>query len=115
MAWTEPQVPGTSPQRWLPGDALALLKGVFSKHASIDSVTLYGSRAKGSHRPNSDIDLLLTAPGMSWTEFNVLESEIDDLLLPWKVDLALRHQVENDELLAHVERVGIRLYPLTKD
>ncbi|WP_353744218.1 nucleotidyltransferase domain-containing protein [Marinobacter sp.] len=36
-------------------------------------MTLYGSRAKGTYRYNSDIDLMLTAPGLSWPEFNEIE------------------------------------------
>ena len=53
---------------------------------------------------------MMTAPTLSWQEFNQIELEIDDLLLPWKVDLALKHQVDNEELLEHVARVGIRIY-----
>ena len=30
---------------------------------------------------------------------------VDDLLLPWRVDLALRHELP-DDLEAHVQRVG---------
>jgi hypothetical protein len=39
-----------------------------------------------------------------------LEAAIDDLLLPWKVDLSLKHQIEDPDLLAHIERVGTPLY-----
>ncbi|MGC8121104.1 nucleotidyltransferase family protein [Marinobacter sp. VGCF2001] len=94
----------------LPPQVIKSLQGVFSQHHAIERVTLYGSRAKGNYRPNSDIDLLLTAPALPWQEFNQIELEIDDLLLPWKVDLALKHQVENEELLKHVDRVGIPLF-----
>ena len=34
-----------------------------------------------------------------------LMAAIDDLLLPWTVDLALRHELPPD-LLSHVQRVG---------
>jgi hypothetical protein len=34
---------------------------------------------------------------------------IDDLLLPWQVDLSLLAQL-NDDLRTHVERVGWRLF-----
>lgn len=94
----------------LPESALASLVNLFRKHHSIDAVYLYGSRAKGNYRNNSDIDLLLIAPGMDWSAFHSLESEVDDLLLPWKVDLALKHQAENQDLLAHVDRVGVLLF-----
>jgi hypothetical protein len=30
---------------------------------------------------------------------------VDDLLLPWQVDMALRHQLP-DDLLGHINRVG---------
>ncbi len=44
------------------------------------------------------------------TDLPRLDGEIDDLLLPWKVDIALRHQIENPDLLAHIDRVGIAIY-----
>ncbi|MEX0606045.1 MAG: nucleotidyltransferase domain-containing protein [Marinobacter sp.] len=99
----------------LPAHTVEHLGNAFTNHESIESVTLYGSRANGNYRYNSDIDLLLTAPEMTWAEFNRLECDIDDLLLPWKVDLALKHHVENQNLLAHVERIGIVIYQRRPD
>lgn len=93
----------------LPDYVFQDLRRVFLSHPQVQRVVLYGSRAKGNFRPNSDIDLMLIAPDISWSEFVQIEAEIDDLLLPWKVDLALEHQVENDELLEHVQRVGVRV------
>jgi predicted nucleotidyltransferase len=107
MALAETALGGRS--TGLPDYVLENLRGTFLGHPVVQGVVLYGSRAKGNFRPNSDIDLMLIAPEISWREFNQIEGEIDDLLMPWKVDLALEHQVENDELLDHVKRVGIRL------
>ena len=106
---TSPDSANPKDQFGLPPDAMENLKRVFARHPTIEGVTLYGSRTKGNYRYNSDIDLMLTAPELSWSEFCQLELEIDDLLLPWKVDLALKHQVENKDLLDHVERVGVRV------
>jgi hypothetical protein len=39
-----------------------------------------------------------------------IENELDDLLLPWKIDLAIRQRIDNAELLSHIERVGKTLY-----
>ncbi|WP_223807928.1 nucleotidyltransferase domain-containing protein [Marinobacter sp. R17] len=94
----------------IPVQAWGRLKAAFGKYSAVHAATLYGSRAKGNYRHNSDIDLMLTAPTLSWSEFNQLEQDIDDLLLPWKIDLTLRHQVENPDLLEHVDRVGITIY-----
>ncbi|GHD54624.1 Predicted nucleotidyltransferase [Marinobacter persicus] len=94
----------------LPSYVLESLKKIFQRHTRIEHATVYGSRAKGNYRYNSDIDIMLTAPDLPWQEFIQMEMEIDDLLLPWKVDLALKHHVENPDLLDHVGRVGVPIY-----
>ena len=38
---------------------IALLRGVFCHHPEISEVRLFGSRAKGTHAPQSDVDLAL--------------------------------------------------------
>ncbi|HEY5769826.1 MAG TPA: nucleotidyltransferase domain-containing protein [Terrimicrobium sp.] len=40
-------------------DELTLVAGVFRRHPEIRSVKLFGSRAKGTHTPHSDVDLAL--------------------------------------------------------
>lgn len=94
----------------LPPQALARLNAVFRKWPQIDRVILYGSRAKGNFRTGSDIDLCLEADTMQTAELLQLCAEIDDLLLPWKIDLALKHTIENADLVAHIERVGVPVY-----
>ncbi len=96
----------------LPESAVAKLRAIFSEYPEIDRVILYGSRALGSCRTGSDIDLTLEAKGMNLSELLAIENRIDDLLLPWKVDLSLRHKIENPELLAHIDRVGVTFYPV---
>jgi uncharacterized protein len=94
----------------LPDDVLPRLLAVLSGNRKIRQITLYGSRAKGSARPGSDIDLCLDGDALSLRELDELEAEIDDLLLPWKVDITVRQQIDNPDLIAHIERVGVRLY-----
>jgi predicted nucleotidyltransferase len=48
---------------------------------------LYGSRAKGNYRPGSDIDLTLLGESLNLTELQKIELELDDLMLPYKIDL----------------------------
>jgi len=73
-------------------------------------VSLYGSRAKGNWRLGSDIDLCLDGDDISLRELDDLESSIDDLLLPWKVDITVRQQIDNPELIAHIDRVGVKVF-----
>lgn len=79
----------SSGQFGLPTDVLDQLRAVLRKQKKVQGVILYGSRAKGNFKPGSDIDLTLVAPTMTLSELLALENEIDDLLLPYKVDLSL--------------------------
>lgn len=89
---------------------IAALNRVFARHPAIDRAVLYGSRAKGSHRPGSDIDLTLFGAEVTYQELQRIEAEIDDLLLPYTVDLSLHYQIDHPDLLAHIERVGVVFY-----
>lgn len=71
---------------------------------------MYGSRAKGSYRPGSDIDLALFGEALNYTQLNRIETEIDDLLLPYTVDLSLYAQIDNVDLQNHIQRVGQVFY-----
>ncbi len=90
-------------------DTIKKLLSVFSHHPCILAATLYGSRAKGNYTRSSDIDLCLTAPDMTYSQLVQVNTELDDLLLPYSIDLSLRHHIENQDLLEHIARVGIPL------
>lgn len=89
---------------------LEKLNSVFAQHAAIDSVLIYGSRAKGNYRPGSDIDLTIKGGEISFAEFLQIEDQIDDLMLPYTVDLSQYRQLENTALIAHIDRVGVAIY-----
>lgn len=96
----------------LPDEVLPKLLAVLSGNRKIRRITLYGSRAMGKSRDGSDIDLCLDGDSLSLKELAELDAGIDDLLLPWKVDITVRQQIDNPDLIAHIERVGVRLYPV---
>ena len=55
----------------------------------VESVILYGSRARGTHRERSDIDLAVVCPNASsrdWLEMTTIIDEAPTLL---KIDLVL--------------------------
>ena len=89
------------------------LLDVLIQQADVDAIWLFGSRAMGREGPGSDIDLCVDAAHLSHRERLRLMAAIDDLLLPWTVDLALRHELPPD-LLSHVQRVGRCLWTRRK-
>lgn len=86
------------------------LNSVFAQHDAIDSVLIYGSRAKGNYRAGSDIDLTIKGDEISFAEFMQIEDQIDDLMLPYTVDLSQYCQLENTDLIAHIDRIGVAIY-----
>lgn len=83
---------------------------ILANHPAIDKAVLYGSRAKGNFRPGSDIDLSLTGEGLSTKELSKIDSELDDLLLPYTIDLLIFNDLDHPKLIEHIERVGIIFY-----
>jgi len=103
------EVGNRSTRYGLPDTAVARIVALFGEYPEILSVKVFGSRAKGNWRPGSDLDLCLDAPGLTMTRRLELESRLDDLLLPWKIDLVVMSDIDNPALLAHIARVAIPL------
>jgi len=89
---------------------IAAMNGVFTACPQIERVILYGSRAKGTFRTGSDIDLTIVGDEVTHGQLLRLANQLDDLLLPYKIDLSLLRQIENPDLLEHIRRVGVVFY-----
>jgi len=83
---------------------------IFSDYPSIEKVILYGSRAKGNYKTGSDIDLAIVDQDLSYTELMEIENRLDDLLLPYKIDLSQKRMISNRALISHIDRVGQVFY-----
>jgi len=81
---------------------------VFAKHPEISQVVIYGSRAKGNYKTGSDIDLTLKGPKELDMEvlYQVI-GELDELNLPYTFDVSLYNSITNEDLIAHIDRVGV--------
>jgi len=88
-------------------DSINLL---FAKYDSIEKVLLYGSRAKGNYYNGSDIDMVLIGKNLSLSTLFNIEIELDELMLPYKIDLSIFDKIENLELLEHIKRIGKFFY-----
>lgn len=91
-------------------EIISRLHKVFECYEDIESVVLYGSRAKGTYHAGSDIDITLKGDHLTDLEVAKVEDDIDDLLLPYLFDISSWDQIDNEDLRAHIERVGVVLY-----
>lgn len=95
----------------LTDDTVERIRGVLFCHRQVEKAVLYGSRAKGNFRNGSDIDLALM--GGNDLDLQVLfriMDELDDLLLPYQIDLSVFSLIDDADVRTHIERVGVVLY-----
>ncbi|MBO5124301.1 MAG: nucleotidyltransferase domain-containing protein [Spirochaetaceae bacterium] len=89
----------------------SIISAIFAQYPQIKTVVVYGSRAKGTHRPGSDIDMTITAgEDLSTNLLLKLINDFDDSLLPFLVDLSICAQLTEPALLDHIQRVGRVIY-----
>ena len=94
----------------LSAEAVAKIQGVFSRFPSIEKAVLYGSRAKGNYRTGSDIDLTLMGEALTPHQLGDIADQLDDLLLPYTIDLSHFETLNHAKLREHIERVGKLFY-----
>ncbi len=80
-----------------------------SQFPSVESVILYGSRARGDHRERSDIDLAVVCPDASSRDWLNMTNVIDEAPTLLKIDLVLYWEMQ-DEFRNEINREGIVLY-----
>ena len=90
-------------------EELSKLQTLFSSYPEISKVILFGSRAKGTARKNSDIDLAVDGIENPLA-IESLSMKLDELSLPYRFDLQAMSTIKNCSLLAHIERMGIVIY-----
>lgn len=96
----------------LTDDELKKLRTLFARQKEIEQVVLYGSRAKGNYKPFSDVDITLVGLDLTRRHLNQLVADIDESSLPYQFDISIFHAITNAELVEHIKRKGVLLYPM---
>lgn len=86
------------------------LRDVLASVHEVEEAIIYGSRARGTNRKSSDIDMTLKGDNLTYLQLALLDAKIDDLYLPYFVDLSLYSMIKNVDLIASIEREGKVLY-----
>ncbi|MBL8694392.1 MAG: nucleotidyltransferase domain-containing protein [Planctomycetes bacterium] len=90
---------------------LATLRSTFRRFPCVREVRLFGSRANGTARRASDIDLAISAPDATADQWLELTDAIEAAPIIYEFDLVRRERAQNSKLLKKIEREGIRIYP----
>lgn len=86
-----------------------MINEIFSRYPAIEKVTIYGSRARGDHKNGSDIDLTIHG-NITLDEKIHIAGLIDELPIPYTCDLSIFDEIKNENLIEHIERVGLNFY-----
>ena len=91
-------------------DTISKICSIFKNFSQIEQAILYGSRALGTFKPSSDIDITLIGQALTQDLVWKIAQALDDILLPYVIDLSLFNTLDNTELKEHISRVGIVFY-----
>ena len=94
---------------------MEIIRGIYSQFPQIESVILYGSRAKGNFRPGSDIDMTIVAdPSFDFSALAKVNGMFHESSLPYLYDISDFSKLTNPDLIEHIKRCGKVIYRAEK-
>lgn len=91
----------------LPPNTYKLIKNYLSKIKEIENIKIFGSRARGNYKPNSDIDLVLFGENLNEKTILHISSELDELPTPYKFDVLDYKTIDNENLKNIIDNFGL--------
>lgn len=88
---------------------LDLIRSVLARFPHVTRAVVFGSRANGTFRENSDIDIAVDG-NVSPLEAESLRGDLEELAIANRFDVVAIRHITNDALREHIERVGVVLY-----
>ncbi len=88
------------------------IQNILAHYPEIEKVIIYGSRAKGNYKVGSDIDLTVIG-NLEFRILMKLENDLEELLLPYKMDISVFHKINNPDLIEHIKKFGKVFYQKT--
>lgn len=98
------------PYGLLDRDMMHILAAVQSL-PEISQLVLFGSRAKGTHKTASDVDLAIKGAAVTYeTALKLAEILNEEKPLPYFFDVVHYEAIKEPRLIEHIDRVGVVLY-----
>jgi type III restriction enzyme len=85
-------------------ESLAILRESFARHGGLANAWLFGSRARGDARANSDIDIAIDAPDWSAAEFSEFRERLRQLPIVYSIDAVHWQGAVDEALRAQISR-----------
>lgn len=90
---------------------LLILREVFAKFDAIEEVTLFGSRARGTHQKASDVDIAIKGKNIDFNTLSkltyILEEETN---LPYFFDVVVYDKISDEALKKAIDEGGETIF-----
>lgn len=91
---------------------LAVLRATCRRFPAVREVRVFGSRATGTARRASDLDLAISAPTATAGEWAELCEALESAPLIYELDLVRPERTANERLNEKIAREGVTVYPV---
>ena len=88
---------------------LNMILPVLQKHKNIERAIVFGSRAKGNSRSNSDIDIAVFGD-IDFISVEEIILDLEELPIIQKFDVLSYNDIKNKALKQHIDRAGVTIY-----
>ncbi len=87
-------------------DEQKLILDVLNSYSIIEKIMIFGSRAQGNYRSNSDIDLVVWGQIEPMLLAKII-SQLDEIPLPFLFDLKVYDDISHQALKDHIDNYAI--------
>lgn len=92
-------------------ESFSLILAVMKRFSQIEIVFIFGSRALGTAKKGSDIDLCLKGENVTAAlAMDVAAILNEQIPIPYHCDVLSYNDIDNLDLLDHIDRAGIKIY-----
>ncbi len=83
---------------------------IFNKYPDVEKVVLFGSRARGDYKYNSDIDLCIFGEKLNHLTLAKINMDISELNTPLNFDILAFNELNKKELINNILKEGVVVY-----
>jgi predicted nucleotidyltransferase len=92
-------------------EELSTLQNVFANFDNISQVILFGSRAIGTNRKSSDVDLAIKGDDLGINTIAKLKNILEEQTkLPYFFDIIIYDHINNQELKEQIDKYGVSVW-----
>jgi predicted nucleotidyltransferase len=89
---------------------ISIIIDTLSHERKVDKAIIFGSRAKGTYKPGSDVDIALKGD-LTFEDISRISYLLnEETNMPYKFDILNYQTIKEPALTEHIDRIGIELY-----